>query len=80
MANQRNPDKANISAYVDKTLKSRMAATGVDESSLVERGVIRELLVWGAISAEEITELAKQGKLRAGTVLMLRHEKLAGGA
>jgi hypothetical protein len=73
MANQRRPDKKNVSGYLHLRLKDAIKNSGFDdESGFVEYAIVGGLLKRKCLTEEEIQELMNEGALRATTVLSLR--------
>ena len=76
MPSKRNPNKTNVSGYVDKELKAKIVASGLDESGFVEYAIIRALMRSEAINKKDLEKMMKEGRLRPTTILSLRYDKV----
>jgi hypothetical protein len=74
MANQRKPGKRNVGGYMDRAIKTAIAATGNDETTYVELSVVRGLLKDGKITKAKLAELVEQKRLKDTTIAALRKD------
>lgn len=76
MPNQRQAGKQNVGGYLDGEIKKAIQATGMDESSVVELALIRDLLNAGRITVKDLQRWATERRIRQTTILQLRHDKV----